>query len=646
MTDERPHSSNRDSRESRDKDWKKGKGYRDRPGKGKIYGQNRQNAWRPSKGGAASWSDNWRSSTGSTPPASSVSTPTYETTPWTPASPPPVEEERESQPVHSPPKYVPPHLQPQRVNGIFMGMNESNGSQWLQFRVLPHNRDVFVLEHEMKFEYQAGTRVVFSLSYDAKGNPSITHLELDPQHNQPSPPSRSTTSGCSVRRPQNDNFDEKRLSQGRIRMFPANRTWGIIMIEVINEEETTNQLRPGSELIFQAEEKCSVNEGDTVAFDVRRKPNSNAYVAVNVTKLDGLDAKACKLENVAENKLALGHSADITDLAINRDEEGGSKKLGKSRLLTIKISSLVASGQTLAPVPPARFANRQRPNQLGQEFFQQIPRPPEGARLDERPHTEFVATDTTGQHAQPDAALEHQPSSFSHDSTSSVTAESGAQYQRRTQKILLQKPPFMERFDLAEIASNLINNKVAQQYYSLRYAAADPNSEAAEIAHSMARLLLNIREEDRNDEERRRKEMMKWSSPQPFTPPMLSVMMNTANSGSNMAPLARGHDHMSIQQAMNQQLMVGSKPESQQLVQRGQMSHSHISPPPMYGRMEWVQLPPGQIPFQGNPWIAPGQAGMQMNFEPTDQQRTPDGQQMFLIRPTMYFPAQQNQGEW
>eukprot|EP00397_Hematodinium_sp_SG-2012_P009079 GEMP01009153.1.p1 GENE.GEMP01009153.1~~GEMP01009153.1.p1 ORF type:complete len:426 (+),score=91.68 GEMP01009153.1:334-1611(+) len=216
------------------------------------------------------------------------------------------------------------------------------------------------------------------------------------------------------------------------------------MIDVVNEDvDTTNQLRPGSDVMFQSSD-IVLSEGDVVAFDVRKRPDSRIYHATNVTKLEGLDAKVSKMENLAENKLSLGYSTNIVDLALtplshrsSEGQEGEPKmlpgRLSKSRLLTLKAFS---SGI---------------PSNMGTNI----------------------------------------------SPTQSLSNSSQCRYQARSSRvqILLQKPPFMENFDLAEIANCLIQNKPIQHQYGFRYTVANAGSEAAMMGKEMAYMLLQAKEQ-------------------------------------------------------------------------------------------------------------------------------------------------------
>eukprot|EP00397_Hematodinium_sp_SG-2012_P007703 GEMP01007753.1.p1 GENE.GEMP01007753.1~~GEMP01007753.1.p1 ORF type:complete len:482 (+),score=111.58 GEMP01007753.1:334-1779(+) len=272
------------------------------------------------------------------------------------------------------------------------------------------------------------------------------------------------------------------------------------MIDVVNEDvDTTNQLRPGSDVMFQSSD-IVLSEGDVVAFDVRKRPDSRIYHATNVTKLEGLDAKVSKMENLAENKLSLGYSTNIVDLALtplshrsSEGQEGEPKmlpgRLSKSRLLTLKaFSSGIPSnmGTNISPTQSLSNSSQCR-YQARSSRFEQMASFAKAGDFEQQgqSHDSMSSTAHMWPHVEQQTPNVMQQGNFGKGGKSAAPKV----------QILLQKPPFMENFDLAEIANCLIQNKPIQHQYGFRYTVANAGSEAAMMGKEMAYMLLQAKEQ-------------------------------------------------------------------------------------------------------------------------------------------------------
>lgn len=197
--------------------------------------------------------------------------------------------------------------------------------------------------------------------------------------------SHSVSNASGTGNPGTTGKEDRRLSQGRVRRYTADKRWGIIMIDMINEDVgPTCHLRPGTDVYFitspsrddtakgdlawrnenEGDIDLDVKVGDVVAFDVRRrKPGSAIYEARNVQKLEGLEKKSTKSESLGVNKISLGYSPKIIDLSQPDSNRAGSDgetsetkplsatRLSRTRQLVLKMHPSMSGAQTTGGGP-------------------------------------------------------------------------------------------------------------------------------------------------------------------------------------------------------------------------------------------------------------------------------------------------------
>jgi len=328
---------------------------------------------------------------------------------------------------------------------------------------------------------------------------------------------------------------EKKMNRGRIRRYNEKGRWGIIIIEGLRDDMSPNcQLRQGGDVYFSLPDEVTgehkLELHDLVQFEVQRKNKTDegrqVYEAKNVRLQDTVPMIRTELSN----KLQLGYSPEIIEIPPSNSTE---------RIRSIATRSPqpnpAMNGQRRAPPYPMGTMESQQASGDTFNYAQQHGKsaddgtnnnqtassssavPPKQTHLGgpgERPigapgqSSGMMSQQINGTslpNQQSSQALLQQLEGLAQSAQQHQGGASGSTHKPPFQ-ILLQKPSFVEQFDLNNIASSLVQNKPVINT-GLVYNTHSPSSEASILGKNMAVLLLQHKDQlDKEDQERQMQE--------------------------------------------------------------------------------------------------------------------------------------------